>query len=107
MRYVHWLPASASFKDTGLTGYIFGPLNDPNVEVCYIDVVQGHDTFQISRKITRIYYVLTGSGYFDNRRAAIRSHLGCADRSPTRIGILLLGSNETYCVYETALVRRQ
>jgi SAM-dependent methyltransferase/quercetin dioxygenase-like cupin family protein len=64
MRYVHWLPASASFTDTGLTGYIFGPLNDPNIEVCYIDVAQGHDTFQISRKITRIYYVLTGSGYF-------------------------------------------
>jgi chemotaxis methyl-accepting protein methylase len=64
MRYVHWLPSSPSFSDTGLTGYIFGPLNDPNVDVCYIDVVQGHDTFQISYKITRIYYVLTGSGYF-------------------------------------------
>lgn len=64
MRYVHWLPPSASFSDTGLTGYIFGPLNDPNVDVCYIDVAQGHDTFQISRKITRIYYVLSGSGHF-------------------------------------------
>jgi len=64
MRHVHWLPESASFTDTGLTGYIFGPLNDPNVEVCYIDVVQGHDTFQISRKIHRIYYVLEGNGYF-------------------------------------------
>lgn len=64
MRYVHSLPASASFTDTGLSGYIFGPLNDPSVEVCYIDVAQGHDTFQISRKITRIYYVLSGNGYF-------------------------------------------
>jgi SAM-dependent methyltransferase/mannose-6-phosphate isomerase-like protein (cupin superfamily) len=64
MRYVHSLPASASFSDTGLSGYIFGPLNDPSVEVCYIDVRQGHDTFQISRKIKRIYYVLSGTGYF-------------------------------------------
>jgi mannose-6-phosphate isomerase-like protein (cupin superfamily) len=64
MRYVYPLPASASFTDTGLTGYIFGPLNDPDVEVCYIDTAQGHDTFQISREITRIYYVLSGSGYF-------------------------------------------
>jgi len=64
MRYVHSLPASASFTDAGLAGYIFGPLNDPNVEICYIDVAQGHDTFQVSRKITRIYYVLSGSGYF-------------------------------------------
>jgi len=64
MRYVHALPASASFTDTGLTGYIFGPLNDPSVEVCYVDVTQGHDTFQISRKISRIYYVLSGGGYF-------------------------------------------
>jgi len=64
MRHVHPLPAFSSFSSTGLTGYIFGPLNDPKVEVCYIDVTQGHDTFQISRKITRIYYVLSGSGYF-------------------------------------------
>jgi len=64
MRHVHSLPAFSSFSSTGLTGYIFGPLNDSNVEVCYIDVTQGHDTFQISQKICRIYYVLSGSGYF-------------------------------------------
>ena len=63
-RYVYPLPESASFTDTGLTGYIFGPLNNPEVEVCYIDVSQGHDTFQISKEITRIYYVLSGSGSF-------------------------------------------
>src|ERR1700739_74831 len=64
MRYLHSLPASASFSSTGLAGYIFGPLKYPGIEVCYIDVTQGHDTFQISRKITRLYYVLSGSGYF-------------------------------------------
>ena len=30
----------------------------------YIQVHKGHDTFIISRKITRLYYVLSGTGYF-------------------------------------------
>ncbi len=64
MPYLYTQPTLPSFTCTGLTGYTFGPLNDPNVEIYYIDVSQGHDTFQISHKITRIYYVLSGSGYF-------------------------------------------
>ena len=64
MRYVHSLPASPSFASTGLSGYILGPLNNPAMEVCYLDVTQGHDTYQISREIIRIYYVLSGTGYF-------------------------------------------
>ncbi len=70
MPYLYSLPSSTSFKGTGLLGYTFGPLNDRDVEIYYIEVTQGHDTFQISRKITRIYYVLSGSGYFtiDNHK---------------------------------------
>jgi chemotaxis methyl-accepting protein methylase len=64
MRHLYSMPKSASFFSTGLTGYNFGPLNDPDIDVFYVDVSQGHDTFQISRKIARIYYVLSGSGYF-------------------------------------------
>lgn len=64
MRFVHPFPAAAGFTDTGLTGYNYGPLSLPGLEVCHIDVTQGHDTFQISRKISRIYYVLSGTGYF-------------------------------------------
>jgi SAM-dependent methyltransferase/mannose-6-phosphate isomerase-like protein (cupin superfamily) len=63
MQYVHSLPDTPSITDKGLTGYEFGPLG-LNFEVHYIDVVKGHDTFQISKKITRAYYVLSGSGYF-------------------------------------------
>jgi mannose-6-phosphate isomerase-like protein (cupin superfamily)/SAM-dependent methyltransferase len=70
MPYLYSLPTSTSFKGTGLSGYTFGPLDDREVEIYYIKVNQGHDTFQISRKITRIYYVLSGNGCFtiDNQK---------------------------------------
>ena len=64
MPYIYSLPTSASFTGKGLLGYTFGPLNQKDVEIYYIEVEKGHDTFIISRKITRIYYVLSGSGYF-------------------------------------------
>jgi chemotaxis methyl-accepting protein methylase len=70
MQYVHSLPSSASFTDKGLSGYVFGPLNQKDLEIYYIEVERGHDVFMISKKIVRIYYVLSGSGYFTiaNRR---------------------------------------
>jgi SAM-dependent methyltransferase len=64
MQYVYSLPTSASFSDKGLMGYTFGPLNQKDLEIYYIEVEKGHDTFMISKKIARIYYVLSGSGYF-------------------------------------------
>lgn len=62
--YTYSLPTSASFTGKGLLGYAFGPLNQKDVDVYYIDVEKGHDTFMISRKIARTYYVLAGMGYF-------------------------------------------
>lgn len=64
MSYVYSRPASASFTGAGMTGYQYGPLNHKGVELHYVDVQQGHDTFQISKKVTRIYYILTGTGHF-------------------------------------------
>jgi mannose-6-phosphate isomerase-like protein (cupin superfamily) len=63
MQYVHSRPTSTSFTGKGLLGYSFGPLNQ-NVDVYYIEVEKGHDVFMISKKITRTYYILSGSGYF-------------------------------------------
>jgi SAM-dependent methyltransferase len=34
------------------------------VDVYYIEVEKGHDTFMVSKKITRTYYILEGGGYF-------------------------------------------
>src|SRR5271167_5266096 len=64
MPYVYSLPTSASFTGKGLLGYTFGPLNHKDLEVYYVEVEKGHDTFMVSKKITRIYYVLSGNGYF-------------------------------------------
>lgn len=73
MSYVHSLPTSVSFTGKGLLGYSFGPLKQ-DLDVYFIEVEKGHDVFMISKKITRTYYVLAGSGYFtiDNRRYDVR-----------------------------------
>jgi SAM-dependent methyltransferase/mannose-6-phosphate isomerase-like protein (cupin superfamily) len=70
MTYIYSRPASVSFTGKGLLGYTFGPLIDKSLEIYYIEVEKGHDTFMISKKITRIYYILSGRGHFtidDNR----------------------------------------
>src|SRR5271166_2207056 len=64
MPYLHSLPTSASFTGKGLLGYTFGPLEQKDIEIYYVEVEKGHDTFMVSRKITRIYYILSGSGHF-------------------------------------------
>jgi len=64
MAYVYSLPTSASFTGKGLLGYTFGPLQRKDLEVYYVEVEKGHDVFMISKKITRIYYILEGSGHF-------------------------------------------
>jgi SAM-dependent methyltransferase len=64
MHYLYSLPSSASFTGKGLLGYTYGPLNQNDLEIHYIEVEKGHDTFMVSRKITRVYYILSGSGHF-------------------------------------------
>jgi mannose-6-phosphate isomerase-like protein (cupin superfamily)/SAM-dependent methyltransferase len=64
MHYIYSLPTSSSFDGMGLFGYTFGPLKQKDLEIYYIEVEKGHDTFMISKRITRTYYVLCGSGYF-------------------------------------------
>lgn len=64
MPYLHTLPVSVSFRGKGLFGYSFGPLLEKDLEVLYIESETGHDTFMILRGVTRIYYVLAGSGSF-------------------------------------------
>ena len=64
MRYTHSLPPIPSFDDKGLLGYTFGPLQQKDLEIYYIEVEKGHETFMVSKRITRVYYVLSGSGFF-------------------------------------------
>ena len=64
MQYLYALPSSISFRGKGLFGYTFGPLTQKDLEILYIDVEKGHDTFIVSKKIARVYYILDGKGYF-------------------------------------------
>ena len=64
MQYVYSLPSSPSFTNKGLVGYDFGPLNQKDLEIIYVDVERGHDTFMVSKEVVRIYYILSGSGCF-------------------------------------------
>lgn len=75
MQFIHTLPTSTSFRGKGLFGYAFGPLQQRNVEVLYIESEKGHDTFFVSKRVTRIYYVIAGSGSFtiDGRRYSVSS----------------------------------
>lgn len=75
MRYTHSLPPLPSFDGKGLFGYTFGPLQQKDLEIHYIEVERGHDTFMVSKRVTRVYYVLSGSGFFTigDRRYDVRS----------------------------------
>ena len=64
MQYVYSLPSSPAFTNKGLVGYDFGPLNQKDIEIIYIEAERGHDTFLISKKVLRIYYILSGNGCF-------------------------------------------
>jgi mannose-6-phosphate isomerase-like protein (cupin superfamily) len=64
MSYVLTAPSAPSFVMKGLKGYQFGPLKNDELDIYFIEVEKGHDTFIISKKLTRIYYILEGTGYF-------------------------------------------
>jgi mannose-6-phosphate isomerase-like protein (cupin superfamily) len=75
MPYVLTIPCSPSFSLKGLKGYQFGPLKNQEIDIYFVDVKKGHDTFIISKRITRIYYILEGKGYFtiDNEKYNVAS----------------------------------
>ena len=64
MPYVLAASSSPSFALKGLAGYEFQPLKDQDIAVHLVDVHKGHDTFQISKVLTRIYYIIEGTGVF-------------------------------------------
>jgi chemotaxis methyl-accepting protein methylase len=64
MPYLYNLPSSVAFRAKGLFGYSFGPLEQKDLDVLYVESEKGHDTFMICRGVSRTYYILEGSGYF-------------------------------------------
>lgn len=62
--FIRKIKDKPSFSQKGLDGYKF-PLENKEVEIYFIDVKQGHDTYIISKKCKHIYYVIEGEGEFD------------------------------------------
>ena len=85
MTYVHTLPTSTSFTGKGLLGYTFGPLNNKKLELYYIQVHKGHDVFMISRRITRLYCVIAGTGYFTIAGRRYDVGPGCVVEVPPKV----------------------
>jgi mannose-6-phosphate isomerase-like protein (cupin superfamily) len=77
MSYVIEVSSSPSFTQEGMAGYEFQPLKDPDFAVHLLEVHTGHDTFMISKALTRIYYIIDGSGVFtiDNQNYDVSSGL--------------------------------
>jgi mannose-6-phosphate isomerase-like protein (cupin superfamily) len=73
MSYVLAASSSPSFALKGLTGYEFQPLKDNDLAIHLLDVHKGHDTFMISKALTRIYYIIEGTGVFtiDNQNHVV------------------------------------
>jgi len=77
MSYVFAASSTPSFTLKGMAGYEFQPLKDQDFAIHLLDVREGHDTFLISKTLTRIYYIIEGSGAFtiDNQRYEVASGL--------------------------------
>jgi SAM-dependent methyltransferase len=98
MPYTYSIPTSRAFTDKGLSGYIFGPLNQKDLEIYYIESRTGHDTFIISRKIARTYYVLSGTGHFiiDDVRYPVEP--GVLVEIPAKVEFSYTGKMTLLCV---------
>ena len=77
MSYVLAASSSPSFTLKGMVGYEFQPLKDQDFAVHLLEVHKGHDTFMISKALTRIYYIIEGTGVFaiDNQNYDVASGL--------------------------------
>jgi SAM-dependent methyltransferase len=60
-------------------------LKQKDLEIYYIEVEKGHDTFMVSKKIIRTYYVLSGSGYFTIADRKYDVSPGMLVEVPTRV----------------------
>jgi len=85
LSYIHALPNSASFTGKGFMGYTFGQLRYKDIEILYVESEKGHDTFFISKKLTRFYYVLSGSGSFTMNGSRYPVNPGMLIEVPPRV----------------------
>ncbi len=94
MSYIFNRPTRPSFTYNGLSGYTFGPLRTQRAEIQYLDVSKGHDTYQISKSVTRVYYVISGNGYFTINGARCEVVPGVVIEVPPRVEYSYSGTME-------------
>jgi mannose-6-phosphate isomerase-like protein (cupin superfamily) len=98
MRYVHSLPLLRSFSGEGLVGYTFGPLQQKDLEIYYIEAEKGHDTFTVSKRASRLYYVIDGSGYFAISDQRYNVSRGMLVEIPPRVEYSYSGKMSLICI---------
>ena len=98
MPFTYSVPTATSFKDKGLSGYTFGPLKHKNVEIYYIESQKGHDTFIVSKRITRIYYILSGNGYFSINNKQYPVEAGVVVEVPRQVEYSYTGRMTLLCI---------
>lgn len=98
MPYTYSLPTSVSFRGKGLFGYTLGPLKQKDLEIYYIESEKGHDTFMVSRKITRTYYVISGNGHFTISEQRYPVTAGILVEVPPRVEFSYSGKMTLLCL---------
>ena len=63
VNYIKTMPKEPSFRQNGLMGYTFD-INNPNLEISFVDSIKGHDKYVLNSVSTHIYYILQGEGTF-------------------------------------------
>jgi len=97
MAHLYSLPTLPTFTFEGLAGYEFGPLDQKDLNVYFLDVKKGHDSFIVSKKIGRIYYVVSGTGYFTIAQNRYDVTAGALVEIPPRLEYSYSGTMKLLC----------
>ena len=96
MSYILSAPNKPSYTHVGLTGYAL--FRDKDLDIDYIEVIKGHATFQISKKLSRFYYVVSGSGYFTIEGTRYKIQAGQLVRVPPKVEYSYSGTMSLFAV---------
>jgi chemotaxis methyl-accepting protein methylase len=98
MPYLHRIPKGVSFKDHGVSGHTFGPLDQKGLQIYYIESEKGHDAFIVSKSITRTYFVISGNGYFTINRDRYSVQTGDLVEVPAKVEYSYSGRMTLLCI---------
>jgi hypothetical protein len=65
MSFIKNLTDVPSYSQKGIAGFPYD-IENPAFEIYSVDVQEGHDPYIISKKITQVYYTISGKGVFNS-----------------------------------------